>query len=298
MKKNLLISIFAFIGAAAMHTAQAQIIIDQGTCGSSLAWILTDDYTLTISGSGAMESPFGWDPYREIIKTVIISDGVTIIGGFYNCSLLDSVSIGNSVTIIGGIAFLSCFNLTSINIPNSVKSISPNSFYGCEQITTLIIGNSVTSIGYMAFYKCNIKTLICKASTPPVIDNSAESFWYARNAQVTVPCNTLSAYQESFWGDIFSNIVEDCNNLDEMVHNEKIDVYPNPNTGELIVTSYELQVTSIEIFDVNGRKQKAENRRQKAEGEIVIDTSHLPAGIYFVKIITNQGEVVKKIIKQ
>ena len=75
-------------------------------------------------------------------------------------------------------------------------------------------------------------------------------------------------------------------------------VYPNPATGELIVTRSESQVTSIEIYDVNGRKQKAENKKRKAEGKMIIDISHLPTGIYLIKIITEQGEINKKIVKQ
>ena len=76
-----------------------------------------------------------------------------------------------------------------------------------------------------------------------------------------------------------------------------IEVYPNPTTGELRVTSYELQVTGIEVFDIFGRKQKAESRKQKAEGEMEIDISHLAVGVYFVKIYTEAGVVTKKVIK-
>jgi len=50
-------------------------------------------------------------------------------------------------------------------------------------------------------------------------------------------------------------------------------------------------------YDI-GRKQKAESRKQKTEDEIVIDISHLPAGVYFVKVATEQGEITKKIVKQ
>jgi Leucine-rich repeat (LRR) protein len=85
--------------------------------------------------------------------------------------------------------------------------------------------------------------------------------------------------------------------IDTMDENQ-LKIYPNPTTGELIVTSNELRVTSIKIFDINGCEQKAESRKQKAEGEIVIDISHLSTGIYFVKIITEQGEIIKKIVKQ
>jgi len=81
--------------------------------------------------------------------------------------------------------------------------------------------------------------------------------------------------------------------------NEKpeVSVYPNPTTGQLRITNYELRILEVEVFDVFGRKQKAESRRQKAEGEVVVDISTLQAGVYFVRILTEKGVVNKKIIK-
>ena len=74
---------------------------------------------------------------------------------------------------------------------------------------------------------------------------------------------------------------------------EQLKIYPNPTTGELTITNYELQITNVEIFDVYGRRQKAEGRRQN-----VIDISNMKSGIYFVKIITDTGVIVKKVVKQ
>ena len=82
----------------------------------------------------------------------------------------------------------------------------------------------------------------------------------------------------------------------DIIDDAQLTVYPNPNTGELVVTSYGLQVTNVEIYDISGKKQKAESRKEKAE--IIIDISSLPVGIYLVKVITEQGEIVKKIVKQ
>ena len=79
---------------------------------------------------------------------------------------------------------------------------------------------------------------------------------------------------------------------------EGLRVYPNPATGELIINNYELRIINVEIYDVNGRKQKAESRKQNSEGEMVVDISHLPAGVYLVKVFTEQGEITKKIVKQ
>jgi len=79
--------------------------------------------------------------------------------------------------------------------------------------------------------------------------------------------------------------------------NEQVKVYPNPITKELNVDNGQLMIKNIEIYDVNGKKQKVENIKQKAEGKIEIDISHLPDGIYFVKMDTESGEVVRKIVK-
>jgi len=70
-----------------------------------------------------------------------------------------------------------------------------------------------------------------------------------------------------------------------------IRVYPNPTIGKLQVTSDELEVTSIEVFDIYGRNVFTAT-------ETTLNISHLSVGIYFVKIRTESGEVVKKVVKE
>jgi hypothetical protein len=64
-----------------------------------------------------------------------------------------------------------------------------------------------------------------------------------------------------------------------------IKIFPNPTTGKLRIESNELRIEEVVIFDIYGRKQKAERG-------ILIDISDLPAGVYFLRIRTEQGEVV------
>ena len=73
---------------------------------------------------------------------------------FYNCTALKSVTIPESVTVIGDNAFYSCENLTSVIIPDSVTSIGSYAFYSCGNLTSVTIGRGVTSIGDNAFYDC------------------------------------------------------------------------------------------------------------------------------------------------
>jgi hypothetical protein len=83
-----------------------------------------------------------------------------------------------------------------------------------------------------------------------------------------------------------------------------IQIFPNPTAGEFRVSNFEFRIENIDIFDVYGRKAEEdppsnilEWGNPQAEG-VVINISHLQAGIYFVKIKTDSGTVTKKIIKK
>ncbi|MCL2290508.1 MAG: T9SS type A sorting domain-containing protein, partial [Bacteroidetes bacterium] len=74
-------------------------------------------------------------------------------------------------------------------------------------------------------------------------------------------------------------------------------IRPNPASDRIIVTSYELRVTNVEIYDIMGRRQKAEGGKQNGESSLEINISHLQAGIYFVRIYkeNNSFETLKLI---
>jgi len=75
-----------------------------------------------------------------------------------------------------------------------------------------------------------------------------------------------------------------------------IGIYPNPTTGELRITNYKLLITKIEIINIAGKKLLS--FESVTFPETTIDISHLEAGTYFVKAATEQGEVIKKVVKQ
>jgi len=92
-----------------------------------------------------------------------------------------------------------------------------------------------------------------------------------------------------------------------------ITVYPNPTTSELRVQCSEFNVQYIAIFDVFGKQLQTpptspsspetkfpsnslERWQMQADG-VVINISHLPNGVYFLRITTDKGLVNKKVIK-
>ena len=145
-----------------------------------ITWELSDDGTLTISGTDMENYSTNnyyapWYSQREYIKKVVIENGVSSIGdcAFYDCKYLNSVFIPNSISYIGKHAFSGCISITSILIPNSVTSIKTGTFRGCKSLTSVNIPNSVIDIGMGAFSGCKSLTSIYIPNSVTNIGSSA-----------------------------------------------------------------------------------------------------------------------------
>jgi hypothetical protein len=78
------------------------------------------------------------------------------------------------------------------------------------------------------------------------------------------------------------------------IDNGQLIIYPNPTSGE-VVESSEYRVQSIEIFDLLGKMVFIVETQCIAS--LQFNISHLPAGIYFLRIQTENGVVTKKVVK-
>ena len=131
-------------------------ILRSGKCGKSINWTLSDTGILYLYGSGEMtdysfwgETPHApWYPERELIKQIMISEGITTIStsAFEQCSYVSEITIPDGVTFIGAYAFRGCERLKYVSIPNSVEHIGGYAFCGTV-IRELVIPDGVKTIG-------------------------------------------------------------------------------------------------------------------------------------------------------
>jgi len=127
--------------------------------------------------------------FRDYLKTVIVPDGVTSIGGFSGCYSLTEITLPNSVTSISDNAFNNCTSLSEIILPNSVTSIGDNAFNNCTSLSEIILPNSVTSIGDNAFSFC---TSLTKITLPAGASFSFGGGGFAQAPHPFVGCTSLT----------------------------------------------------------------------------------------------------------
>ena len=215
-----LLSATLFIGVVLVFPSEAAVVIS-GVCGAdgdNVTWILDDEGTLTISGTGAMkdysdENNPPWYDNCDSITSAVITSGVTAIGDYsFICCSLSSATIPNGVTRIGDYAFDGCQRLSDVNIPNSVTSIGNRAFSRCFQLKSITIPSGVISVGENAFSSCWALKNIDIENGVQIIGTGA--FSECENlTDVTIPNSVTS---------IGSGVFGKCVNLSSVILPDKV----------------------------------------------------------------------------
>lgn len=97
------------------------------------------------------------------------------------------------ITVIKGKAFYNCKYLTSITIPNTIKIIgtagnTSGAFENCSELKSIIIGKNVEYIGKYAFRTCKkLETITCLAKIAPIFGDDVFSNQANANKTLFVP---------------------------------------------------------------------------------------------------------------
>lgn len=271
-------------------------------------------------------------------QSIVLAEGITEIGqsSFNNLLQLTSVSLPNTLTYIGYRAFRNCPSLTSITIPNSVTStggqafqqtgivnlVYPNSVTSvggsdctmCGSLVSVTLPNTLTTIENRTFKDCPLLTAITIPATVTFIDVKAfggttgalkdvevlsaipanvvaDAFENKDLSTINlyVPIGSKTAYETAAVWSAF-NIIEGTLSVksQELLN---ISVYPNPSSGKIFVQTKQQKDLDLTVFDLNGRTLLSAKGTQ-------IDISYFSKGVYILKGETEEGDFVKRIIKQ
>ena len=77
-------------------------------------------------------------------------------------------------------------------------------------------------------------------------------------------------------------------------NNTSLHLYPNPTENHLFIET-EHEIEEIVIYDVYGRKCQQANETTSQQ---VLDVTDLNTGIYFIKVVTDNNEIVKRFVKK
>lgn len=200
-------------------------IVEIGTCGENIHYVLYENGKLLLHGSGATfdyeigQSPF-WE--NENIKSLVVSDGITKIGNslFERCKSMASASFPTSLTEIGKRAFFmyNLGGLTALSIPSSVTTIGEKAF-SCEALTSVTLPATLTTLGNYLFMDSSTLT------TARVECSEVPGFCFVRctNLQnVTLSHNVTS---------IGSHWINYCNRLTQITYEGSLDDWATVSKG-------------------------------------------------------------------
>ncbi|MBR4727952.1 MAG: leucine-rich repeat protein, partial [Clostridia bacterium] len=186
-----------------------------GSCGTGATWNYdTETQTLTISGTGGISNYSSyqgltyapWRSYSDSMKTLVIKNGITSIGSyaFSGCTGLTSVTIPDSVTSIGFMAFY-CTGLTRVNIDNfnawcrisfgndgaNPLSCAHHLYMNGSEVTNAVIPTDLVAIGAYQFNGWSALETVTIPDSVPRIDSDAFSGCTGLTS-ITIPNSVIS----------------------------------------------------------------------------------------------------------
>lgn len=108
---------------------------------------------------------------------------------FYQCKVLESVTIPDSISEIGERAFYECRNLKSASISQNITAIQYETFAMCNSLEHMEVPEGVTIIGQGAFRNCGFYTLSLPST---LLSIESDAFFSCYNLESIVIPNSVT----------------------------------------------------------------------------------------------------------
>ena len=202
--------------------------------------------------------------YRYKVQTTDVCGQVLDLSGFHKTILLQSsIATNNSVNLA-----LNPYIGVSFNTYNVYRSVNGANYELLTSLSSTNTSYNDTSANVVDnFYEYYISIDIASCSTDPF-----QSFALRSNLEYINP----------------NLVIKDNSWL-----SSAITFYPNPTSGYLNISINEgLELDGVTIYNALGQKVS------QTKGTTQIDVSHIPSGIYYLSISTDQGTVTKTLVRR
>jgi hypothetical protein len=170
--------------------------------------------------------------------------------------------------------------------------------------------NTTSSNSWVAWYEIEVyanpyKPTITQDGLLLTSSSTTNNQWYLNGSLIpdansqSFTVTTPGSYQVGFlYG-------KDCESLSEIVNfsditnslnpdaEKGVSIYPNPAKNNIIIEG--VTIAKIELFNIQGQVMKQVNEIKTKNS---VDISNLTNGVYSVRITTNDGFIVKKLLKE
>ncbi len=133
-----------------------------------IAWGITGDGVLVVSGNGAMKNytyqtvgdkvvtSTPWTTFD--ITSVVVEKGITVVGeyAFAGEEKLKTVTLGEDVLSTSTGVFAYCTALEQATLGSGLKEIGISTFYQCGALKSIELPAGVTTIDHFAFFGCKV----------------------------------------------------------------------------------------------------------------------------------------------
>lgn len=226
MKKIVFIFTVLCLSVLFINTeSHAKDIVKNAKAGPHATWSLSDEYVMTIKGTGAVtwkslyKTSFVRDYYQVKIKKVIVKEGITKIengalsgmesvtqfqlpdtlkscGTFFGCYLLKKIKIPDNVTKIPYQAFEECDHLEEIILPKKLRTVERRAFYGCKRLKKIVFPDSVEEMEKNCVMKCRaLEKVVLPKNLKKLEKNFTKCFGLrtiVNRSSMKIPLDTVS----------------------------------------------------------------------------------------------------------
>jgi hypothetical protein len=259
-----------------------------------LGALIFTDGQLLIEGNDFLESLFGLanyssgDTFSVVNNTALMSmEGVgafetLVLSIRDNPALVDVITLDQVENIGEILEIVNNDNLTSLDGLQNLNTIGFGfTLSGNEMLTDITSLSDVLNPSMFISITDNPNLAVCDIEVVCSFISNLESFQDILISNNAAGCNSVE------------EVGEECLlSVNEQLLENTITIYPNPTVDILNIAFTDgVQLEHIDIFSITGKKIQTTQSTS-------IDFSSLTKGVYFARIQTNQGTVIKKIVKK